>query len=185
MSWVIDNSHTEIGFSAKHMMITTVRGRFEKFEGTLNLDAENPEKAVIEGTVYAASVNTREEKRDAHLRSADFFDVEKYPEIKFKSTRVEVVSREEFKVYGNLTIKDTTKEIALTVTNNGIYKTPWGNRAWGLNAEATVNRKDFGLNWNVALEAGGWLVGDQIKISIDVELVEKVEEAAPAEVAAN
>ncbi len=180
MSWVIDNSHTQVEFSVKHMMITNVRGRFEKFEGNLNLDVEHPEKAVIEGTVYTASVNTREEKRDAHLRSADFFDAEKYPEMKFRSTRIQVVSRDQFKVYGTLTIKDVTREIVLDVTSNGIFKTPWGHRAWGLTAETTLNRKDFGLNWNVALEAGGWLVGDQVKISIEAELAEQVAQAESA-----
>jgi polyisoprenoid-binding protein YceI len=179
MAWVIDPAHTLVEFSVKHMMIATVRGRFTAFSGTLNIDEEHPERTSIEATVETASVDTHEEKRDAHLRSADFFDVEKYPVMTFRSRRIEPLGDNHYKVVGDLTIKDITREIIFKATDEGQGKDPWGNLHRGFTAEATLNRKDFGLNWNVALEAGGWLVGDQVKIAVELELVKK-EVAQPA-----
>jgi polyisoprenoid-binding protein YceI len=180
VSWKIDSAHTLVEFSVKHMMISTVRGRFNNFSGTLNLDEQHPERSYIEGVVESASVDTREPNRDAHLRSADFFDVEKYPTMKFRSTRIEKVGPDQFKVMGDLTIKKVTRPITFNVTSEGRGKDPYGNLHWGFSAETTLNRKDFDLNWNVALETGGWLVSDQIKINIELEAVQQVEESARA-----
>jgi polyisoprenoid-binding protein YceI len=178
MAWVIDNAHTRIGFSVKHMMITTVHGTFSKFSGNMKLDAENPQKSYVEGTIETASVNTNEDKRDGHLRSADFFDAEKYPVMTFRSTRIELTGKDEFKVVGDITIKDVTREITFNVRSEGRSKSPWGTEVWGLTADTSLNRKDFGLNWNVALETGGWLVGDQVKIHVELEVVNQVEAVA-------
>jgi polyisoprenoid-binding protein YceI len=175
MSWLIDPAHTLIEFSAKHMMITTVRGRFTKFGGTLTVDEQNPANSTAEGYVELASVDTHEPNRDAHLRSADFFDVEKYPTMTFRSTRVQKVSDDQYKVAGDLMIKGVTREVVFDVTDDGRNKDPWGNLRWGLTAQTTLNRKDFGLTWNVALEAGGWLVGDQVKVHTELQLIYKPE----------
>lgn len=173
MSWVIDQSHSLIEFSAKHMMFTTVRGRFTKFDGSLDLNEKHPEKSYVEGTVDLSSVDTHDRDRDTHLRSPDFFDVEKYPTMTFRSKRIQTVDQNHFKVIGDLTIKDVTQEITFDVTNEGAGKDPWGNKRLGLSAKAKLNRKDFGLNWNVALEAGGWLVGEEVKIAIELQAIQK------------
>ncbi len=179
MAWMVDPAHTSVEFTAKHMMFTKVRGRFDKFSGTLNLDEQHPENSSVEGSIDVASIDTREPNRDAHLRSADFFDAEKYPTITFRSTRVEVTGVDRAKVYGDLTIKDVTRPIVLDAAVEGRGKDPWGNERWGLSARATVSRKDWGLTWNVALETGGWLVGDTINIEIEAEVVKQ--QPAPAE----
>jgi polyisoprenoid-binding protein YceI len=184
MSWKVDQAHTLVEFSVKHMMISTVRGRFHNFSGTLNLDEEYPERSSIEGVVEVASLDTHEPNRDAHLRSADFFDVEKYPTMKFRSTRIEKTGDNRFDVVGDLTIKNVTREITFNVTSEGQGKDPYGSRHWGFSAETTINRKDFGLNWNVALETGGWLVGDLIKVNVDLEAVQQVEEPEKAKAVA-
>jgi polyisoprenoid-binding protein YceI len=184
MSWKIDAAHTLVEFSVKHMMLSTVRGRFNNFSGTLNLDEQHPERSFIEGAVEAASIDTREPNRDGHLRSADFFDIEKYPMIKFRSTRIEKVGPDQFKVTGDLTIKKVTRPITFDVTSLGQGKDPFGNTHWGFSAKTTLNRKDFDLNWNVALETGGWLVGDEIKINIELEAVRQVQEPVKAAMAA-
>ncbi len=181
MAWVIDTAHTSVEFSVKHMMISTVRGRFAKFSGTLNIDPQHPERSSVEGAVETASIDTREPNRDQHLRSADFFDAEKYPTISFLSRRIEPQGDNRYKVIGDVTIKDVTRELVFNVTDEGKGKDPWGNTHWGFTAEATLNRKDFGLNWNVALETGGWLVGDQIKINVEMEAIEKQPEPAAAQ----
>jgi polyisoprenoid-binding protein YceI len=178
MKWSIDNSHTLVEFSVKHMMITTVKGRFGTVTGTLAFDGTNDAMASAEATIETASIDTRDEKRDGHLRSADFFDVEKYPYITFKSTKVEKVKDNDYKVTGDLTIKDTTKSVTLDVEYAGQGKNPWGMTVAGFSASTSINRKDFGLNWNVALEAGGFLVGDNIKISLELEAA-AVPETAP------
>jgi len=176
MSWKIDTSHTTIEFGVKHMMVTTVRGRFTKFDGVITEDPHNLLNSKVEGWVDLASIDTHDAKRDAHLRSADFFDVEKYPRLTFVSKRIEKTGKEQYKVTGDLTIRGVTREIAFDVTNEGRYKNPWGGTVWGLTADASLNRKDFGLNWNVALETGGWLVGDQVKIHVEMELLQVVDE---------
>ncbi len=168
-TWKIDPSHSLIEFSTKHMMFTTVKGRFADIEGTITLDEANPEQSSTEATIAAASIDTRAEQRDVHLKSADFFDVEKHPTLTFKSTKVEVQGNESAKVTGDLTIKDVTRSITMDVTLNGLGKNPFGQEVAGFTAETTINRKDFGLNWNVALEAGGMLVSDTIKITLEIQ----------------
>jgi polyisoprenoid-binding protein YceI len=182
MNWTLDKAHTSIGFTAKHMMFTTVRGWFSNFDGTVNIDEQHPQNSSAEVTMQLDSLNTSEPKRDAHLRSADFFDVENNPTMTFKSTRVEQTDPEHFKLHGNLTIKDVTRPIVLNVTKEGETKSPFGgNRILAFSAEGVINRKDWGLNWNVALEAGGWLVSEQIKLVIEAELVEQPAAAAVQE----
>jgi polyisoprenoid-binding protein YceI len=181
MSWMIDTTHTPIEFSVKHMMFTTVRGRFNSFSGTLQIDETNPAKSYAEGVIETASIDSREANRDAHLRSADFFDVEKFPQMKFRSTRVEPAGRDHYKIAGQLTIKDITREVVFDVTSEGQGQDPWGNQRRGFSAETNINRKDFGLTWNVALETGGWLVGDQVKIQIELQVIKQAEaELVPA-----
>ena len=172
-TWVIDSSHSLAEFAVKHMMFTTVKGRFGTVKGTIIENRANPAQSSVEATIDAASIDTRDEKRDAHLRSADFFEVEKYPTITFKSTRVEPKGANEFLVHGNLTIKETTRPIVLPVTRTGEGRNPWGQVAAGFTAETKINRKEFGLHWNVALETGGVLVGDEIRIAIEVEAVQQ------------
>ena len=178
MTWNIDASHTQIEFSVRHMMIAKVRGQFEQFEGQIHLNAENPAESWAEGTVDVNSLNTKESQRDDHLRSADFFDVENYPKMSFRSSRIESLGAKQYKVYGDLTIKDVTREVVFNIADEGKAQDPWGNKRWGLSANTKINRKDFGLTWNVALETGGWLVGDEITISAEVELVYQPETEA-------
>lgn len=183
MSWKIDPTHSQIEFSIRHMMISKVRGRFESFGGTFNLATRNPAAASVEGTVDVNSINTKDAQRDGHLRSGDFFDVEKYPTMSFRSTRIEPVGDGEYKVYGDLTIKDMTREVVFDVLDEGQAQDPWGNQRWGVSATTKINRKDFGLNWNVALETGGWLVGDEVTISAEAELVQEQPQPEEAVVA--
>ena len=184
MAWVIDPAHSEIQFSAKHLMISTVRGRFNAFSGTIDADETNPTAATVDVQIDASSLVTGEERRDTHLRSADFLDVEKYPYLTFKSTRVERIDETHGKLYGELTIRDITKPVVLSVEYAGQAKTPWGTTSAGFNAQTKINRKDWDLNWNVALETGGWLVGDTITINIELELVKQVEQPQHADVVA-
>lgn len=179
MSWKIDPNHSRIEFTVKHMMITTVRGRFDKFEGSVDIDAEHPENSYAEGIVDVDSIDTNAPDRDKHLRSADFFDVENYPTMHFRSTGLQMMGQDRFELYGDLTIKGTTRSVVFKAKDEGQMKDPWGNQRRAFSGEATLNRKDFGLNWNVALETGGWLVGDEIKISIDLQLVEEQEAEEP------
>ena len=179
MAWVADSAHSAVEFSAKHMMISTVRGGFEKFSITANVDEQNIGQSTIEATVDVASINTREARRDGHLRSADFFDAENYPTLTFRSTKVQEKAPGRWHVTGNLTIKGVTHEVTFDGTEEGKSKNPFtGNQGWGFTAELTFNRKDFNLGWNVALEAGGWLVGETVKVTMDLELA-SVPEAAP------
>jgi len=179
MSWQIDSAHSEINFTVRHMMISNVRGRFEKFTGSVNLDEQTPANSTVDVIIDTTSINTREEKRDAHLRSPDFFNVEQYPSMSFKSTRVEVLDENHGRLHGDLTIRGVTGPVVLDVEYAGMSKSPWGTTSAGFTASTRINRKDWGLEWNVALETGGWLVGDEIKIDIDLELV-KQPEAVPA-----
>ena len=172
MAWQIDQSHSEIQFSAKHLMISTVRGRFNSYTGTVEADEQNPTAAVVNVQIDASSLVTGDEKRDGHLRSPDFLDVDQFPYLTFKSTRIEG-ARESFTVYGDLTLHGVTREIALNVEFNGVGTNPWGKRIAAFTAETRLNRKDFGLNWNVALEAGGVLVSDSIKIQIELQAVQQ------------
>jgi polyisoprenoid-binding protein YceI len=181
MAWQIDNSHSEIQFSAKHMMISTVRGRFNEFSGTVEADEANPTAAKVDVKIATDSLVTGDPKRDGHLRSPDFFDVEQFPYITFKSTNVEQLDETHGKLYGDLTIRDVTKPVVLDFEYAGQAKSPWGTVSAGFSAQTKINRKEWGLNWNVALETGGWLVGDQITISIELELVKQVEQAEQTE----
>lgn len=173
MAWEIDAAHSQAEFSVRHMMVTTVRGRFTVLRGKLELDEAHPENSLVEAEVDAASINTHDEKRDGHLRSPDFFDVEKYPIITFKSTNVESAGDNDYRVRGNLTIHGITKEATFKAEYSGQLKDPYGLQRAGLSAKTKINRKDFGLNWNQALEAGGWLVSDDVTIEIDLSVVQK------------
>ena len=183
MSWTIDAAHSEVNFTVRHMMISNVRGQFQKFSGAVEFDEANPANSKVDVQIEVASVNSKEEKRDGHLKSPDFFDVEKYPYLTFKSTRVEVKDASHARLIGNLTIRDVTKEVSLDVEYNGSAKSPWGTTNAGFSGKTTIKRKDWGLNWNVALETGGWLVGDDIHIAIELEIVQQPE-TAPAEAVA-
>jgi polyisoprenoid-binding protein YceI len=169
-TWKLDPSHTLVEFSAKHLMITTVKGRFTDVEGVIHADEQDVTKSSVEATLKAVSIDTRTEQRDNHLRSADFLEVEKYPDITFRSTRIEG-TRKEFKLTGDLTIRGVTKPVTLDVTFEGQTKDPWGGERVGFSASGKIDRREFGLTWNVVLEAGGLTVGNDIKINIEVEAV--------------
>lgn len=176
MPFQIDSAHSEIQFTVRHMMVSRVRGVFEKWGGTIALDVENPAHTTVDVSIEAASINTKDAQRDAHLRSADFLDVENYPAITFKSTAVEITGENTAKLHGDLTILGVTRPVALDVTYNGSAKSPWGSVSYGFSASTTINREDWGLTWNAALETGGWLVGKEVRIDIELELVQVVEQ---------
>lgn len=172
-TWTLDPTHSMVELQAKHMMFTTVRGRFTAVSGTLSLDEADITRARVEAAIEAASIATGEENRDTHLRSADFLDVENYPAITFTSTRVEQVGTDRLRVAGDLTIRGVTRDVVLDTTYNGRGVNPWGKEVIGYTAETTINRRDFGLVWNVALEAGGVLVSDAVKISLEIQAVKE------------
>ncbi|MCC6603490.1 MAG: YceI family protein [Anaerolineae bacterium] len=178
MSWQIDSSHSHINFTARHMMISKVRGSFESFSGTVNFNEENPVNSTVEIAVDLSSINTRDAQRDGHLKSPDFFDVESHPTMRFVSTRVEQIDENNGRLIGDLTIKGVTHEVALDVEYAGVAKSPWGTQSAGFSATGSLNRKDWGLNWNQALETGGVLVGEKINIEIELELVKVAETQA-------
>lgn len=167
--WVLDAVHSSVDFSVKHMMIANVKGTFNSFDALIEADPTDLTTAKIEFTVHTASVNTRNNDRDTHLRSADFFDVENYPNMTFKATDITKTDDGEYDVSGDLTIRGTTKAQNFTVTYEGSGKDPWGNEKAGFSVKGSINRSDYGLTWNAALETGGVLVGDKIKISLDVQ----------------
>ena len=167
--WTIDPSHSSVEFSVKHMMFATVKGRFSDVQGTISLDEDSHATSAVDVEIAAASVDTRDEKRDAHLRSADFFDAETYPTITFKSTKVEPKGANRAAVTGDLTIRGVTREVVLDTEETGRGQSPFGQDVIGFTATTTINRKDYGLNWNAALESGGVLVGDEVRITLDVE----------------
>jgi len=169
-TWQIDPAHTLVELSTKHMMFTTVKGRFTGVRGTILDHEDDPSQSSVHAEIDAATITTGDAQRDTHLRSADFFDVEQYPTITFNSTRIEG-KREHFRIVGDLTIRGTTREVVLDTTFNGRGTNPYGKEVAGFSAETQINRKDFGLNWNLALEAGGFLVSDNIKISLDIQAV--------------
>jgi polyisoprenoid-binding protein YceI len=174
--WSLDASHSNAEFSAKHMMITTVKGSFAALRGTVVIDEENPDRSTAEAEFDVASIDTRDAKRDAHLKSADFFNVEKFPAMTFRSRRVEGAAKKEgdrFRVVGDLTIRDVTREVTLEVTYEGENKDPWGGTRRSFSAQTQVDRRDFGLTWNVALETGGVLVSNAIKISLEIQAVQQ------------
>jgi polyisoprenoid-binding protein YceI len=169
--WSIDPAHTSVTFGVRHMMVSTVRGEFQNVTGNVVWDPSHPEATQIDASIDVTSVNTREPKRDAHLRSADFFDAEKYPAMTFRSRGVGRRKDGVIELVGELTIKDTTRVVVLEVDGpTPEHKDPWGGTRLGASARTVIKRSDFGMRWNVALEAGGMLVGDEIKIQLDVEL---------------
>jgi len=171
-TWNIDPVHSTAEFKVKHMMISNVKGQFSGIKGSLTHDESDPANSRVEASIDTASINTRDPQRDAHLKSADFFDVEKFPELTFKSTRVARNSDGELEVAGDLTIRGVTRSVVFAVEGpSEPAKDPWGNTRLGLAAGTKINRKDFGLTWNAALETGGILVGDDVTISLDVQFV--------------
>jgi len=172
-TWTLDASHSHAQFTVRHLMISNVRGEFQKLSGTVTYDAHNPESAVVRASIDVASINTRDAQRDAHLRSGDFFDAEKYPTIDFVSKSVRR-GDDGLRIVGDLTIHGTTREVVLAVDGPTAEQTdPWGNVRLGASATTKIKRSDFGMTWNSALETGGVLVGDEIKIELDVELVKQ------------
>lgn len=172
-TWKLDPSHTTVEFSAKHLMITTVKGRIAEVEGTIYMDEKDPGNSSVEATLKAASLDTRTDMRDQHLRSADFLDVEKYPEIKFRSTRIHG-DKQSFKLTGDLTIRDVTRPITLDVEFEGTTRDPWGGERVGFSANGKIDRREFGLTYNQALEAGGVVVGNDVKIGLEAQAVKVV-----------
>ena len=169
MTYTIDPAHTTAGFKVRHMMVANVRGEFSGISGTVTIDPDNPANSRVDTTIPTASIHTRDQQRDTHLKSADFLDVEKYPAITFASKKVSA-SGDEWKVTGDLTIHGVTKEVTLEVEGpTPEVKDPWGNIKRGATATAKINRKDFGLVWNVALETGGVLVGEEVQLHIEAE----------------
>ncbi len=176
--WTIDHSHSGIHFTVRHLMVSKVRGQFASWTGTLALDDDDLTKSYVEVAIDAASVDTKEPKRDDHLRSADFFEVERFPQLIFRSTNIERTGDDKLAVTGNLTIRDVTRTVVLDVEGGDRVKDPWGGTRTGFSGHLTISRKDFGLTWNALLEAGGVAVGDKIEIGLEIEAI------APAKVAA-
>jgi polyisoprenoid-binding protein YceI len=169
--WVIDPAHSDAEFGVRHMMMSTVKGHFEKVAGTVNLDDKDLTKSSVEVKIDANSINTREPNRDKHLRSPDFFDVAKYPELVFKSTKIEKAGKDKYKVTGDLSMRGVTKPVVLQVTApSKELKNPWGVATRAVTATGKINRKDWGLEWNKALETGGVLVGDEVTLNVEAEL---------------
>lgn len=168
--FVIDQAHSEALFTVRHL-ITRVRGRFRAFEGTVHFDPAQPTQSSVQFTIQASSIDTNEPTRDTHLRSADFFDVERFPRLTFASETVTVLGPDRFDVAGTLTIRGIAKPIVLPVVFLGLAKDPWGQQRAGFEASVLLNRKDFGLNWNAALETGGFLVGDEVTVTLSIQAV--------------
>ena len=164
----VDKAHSEVDFQVRHL-ITKVRGRFTDYSGAIEFDQGNPAHSKVDFTIQSASIDTAEPKRDAHLRSDDFFAAETFPTLTFTSTKITPRRGDLYDVEGDLTIRGITKRVVLPVTHLGIAKDPWGNEKLGFEAETTIDRKDFGLTWNAALEAGGFVVGDQVKVSLQIQ----------------
>ncbi|MCC5924516.1 MAG: polyisoprenoid-binding protein [Crocinitomicaceae bacterium] len=169
--WVLDPTHSELLFKVKHLMITNVKGEFRNFEGTIVAQGDDFSSAKVTANVAANSVFTNNEDRDNHLKSEDFFNVEQFENLTFEGTKFEKVDSENYRLTGNLTIIDVTKEITLEVAFGGIAVDPWGNKKAGFSLDGQINRKDWGLNWNAALETGGVLVSDTVKISAELQFV--------------
>jgi polyisoprenoid-binding protein YceI len=170
-NWNLDTVHSGINFSVRHMVVSKVRGRFAKFTGNVELDESDLARSVVEATIDASSIDTGTAQRDDHLKSADFFDVEHFPQIGFRSTGIEKVGGDRYRLTGELTIRDVSREIALDVEYGGRGKDPWGNERVGFTAKGSLDRKDFGLKWNQALETGGVLVSDRVEIELELQAV--------------
>ena len=175
--WDFDLSHSSINFHVRHLMVSKVHGRFAKWSGTLELDEQDLTQSKLDVTIDASSIDTKEDKRDEHLRSADFLDIAQFPQITFKSTQIRR-DGDDYRVLGDLTIHGVTREVVLDVEGGGQVKDPWGNTRTGFSAKTSISRKEFGLTWNVALEAGGFLVGDKLDINLEIEAIKKVATAA-------
>ncbi len=171
-AWNIDSDHSNVGFKVRHLMVSNVKGSFEKFAGVVDINDKDLSKSKVEVTIDTTSVNTNVQKRDEHLRSADFFDVAKYPTMKFVSKKVVAAGKDKLKVSGDLTLHGVTKEVVLDVEGPAaVSKDPWGNFRSGAVASTKINRKDFGLVWNAALETGGVAVGEEVTISLEIEMI--------------
>ncbi len=173
--WSVDGSHSAIDFSVKHMMISRVRGSFKKFEAELAADPSDLTSADIQFSIEVASIDTQDEQRNGHLCSADFFDAEKYPQITFKSSKITSKAAGEYDLTGDLAMHGVTNPVTFHVTFEGEGKDPWGNERAGFSAQAVLNRKDYGLSWNTVLETGGVLVGEEVKISVQLEAIKQGE----------
>lgn len=171
--WKFDSAHTTVGFEVSHMVISSVDGKFKKFEGTVSTDGKNWETADIQFTIYVNSIDTDNEDRDNHLRSDDFFAAEQYPKMMFISKSMEKVGENEYKLVGDLTIRGTTKEITLDVTHNGTITDPYGNTRAGFSLDGEIDRFDYGIKWDKTLDAGGLVVGDTVDINIETELIQQ------------
>ena len=173
-TWDIDPAHSTVEFSVRHMMVTTVKGQFQKVKGTVELDEKDPNKSTVEVSIETASIDTREAKRDAHLKSADFFDAAKFPALTFKSTKIEKAGKGKFKVTGDLTMHGVTKSVVLAVEGpSASIKDPFGRTVRGVMATGKLDRKDWGMIWNKALDSGGMVVSDEVKLDINAELAER------------
>ncbi|HLA18797.1 MAG TPA: YceI family protein [Dehalococcoidia bacterium] len=170
-TWTIDPAHSSAEFAVKHLMVSTFKGHFRSLEGTVHLDEANPANSSVAASVDVASVDTQTPDRDAHLRSDDFFNAERYPKMTFRSTRVEQVDGTNWKVTGELTVRDVTKEVVLDTEYEGRIVDPWGNERIGFTARTELSRKEFGVRWNAAIETGGVVVGDKVRISLNIEIV--------------
>lgn len=179
-TWTVDPMHVEVGFAVRHLMISTVRGRFGKVGGNVVIDEANPANSKIDVEVDVTSIDTRQDQRDAHLRSADFFDAENHPKMHFVSKKIEGDIADGFTITGDLTIRGTTRPITLQANAEGRGRDPWGNERAGFGASGKLSRGEFGLTWNQMLEAGGVTVGDEVKLSIDVELIRQAAPEATA-----
>jgi len=177
-TWRIDPTHSIAEFAVKHLVVTTVKGRFRDLEGTLRIDEGQPENSSVEANIAVASMDTNVEDRDNHLRSDDFFNAEKYPKITFRSKRIERLDSTRFKLYGELTIRDVTKEVVLDGEYEGQVEDPWGNTRAAFTATMQISRKEFGIRWNQMIESGGAVVGDNVKITLHIEAIRKKEEEA-------
>jgi polyisoprenoid-binding protein YceI len=178
MKWAIDPSHTTVEFAVRHLMMTTVKGYMKVSEGSVTLDETDPANSSVEVEIDAASIETRDERRDGHLRSDDFLAVESWPEIRFRSTKVESKGDGEFRVEGQLTIRGVTKPVVLEVTEEGRGRDPWGGERIGYEATTKIDRREWGLEWNQTLETGGLLVGNDVRITLGVEVVKQAAEVA-------
>lgn len=178
VKWVIDPTHSELGFKIKHLMISNVSGTFSEYQASVETENENFSTAQIQATIIAASVSTNNKQRDQHLQNVDFFEVEKYPEIIFRSTRIEKLDHEQFIVYGDLTLKGITKPVKLNVEYSGITKDPWGGQRAGFAITGKIVRSEFGLSFNSVLETGGLALSDEVKINSEIQLVKQAENVA-------
>ncbi len=177
-AWDIDTVHSSVGFTVRHLVISKVHGRFARWSGSLVLDDARPENSRVEARIEAASIDTHEPQRDAHLRSSDFFDTDKHPAIEFRSSRIEQAGGQRYQVAGDLTIAGVSRPVRLEVEALGRAKDPWGGERAGFSARTTIDRRDFGLIWNQALEAGGVVVGEKVEIGIEIEAVKRAEQSS-------